>query len=211
MRTAKTKRPRRSTSKTPPRKPRRIPKLCHHKATDNGYVVLLNDKATCLGKFGRPETVEKYHQVIAEWTTNGRQMVREPNDITIKEVIARFWLHAETYYVKPDGRPTTELGNFQDALKFLKELYAELGDVALGTFITVKCALDAPCELLLGVVVAGHGVVVPADGRRTGAVAPWCQNFNVDPLVVAPAGHDSEVACFARQVDSRDTHGVCFK
>jgi len=44
--------------------------------------------------------------------------------MTVKELIARFWLHAETYYRDPDGSVSRELDNIRDALRLVKELFA---------------------------------------------------------------------------------------
>ena len=76
----------------------RIPKLRHHKATGQAYVVL-NGKAIYFGPSGTPEATEKYHQSIAEWIAAGRQLDQPLDDITINEIIARFWEHAQRYYV----------------------------------------------------------------------------------------------------------------
>jgi len=63
----------------------RIPKLRHHKATGQAYVVL-NGKAIYFGPAGTSEAEQKYHQAIAEWLAAGRQHPQPPTDITIKEV-----------------------------------------------------------------------------------------------------------------------------
>ncbi len=72
---------------------RRAPSLRHHKASGQGYVVL-NGKAVYLGRYDTPEARQKYHQVISEWMAAGNQLPAEPNQITVKEVIACFWTHA---------------------------------------------------------------------------------------------------------------------
>jgi len=107
----------------------RIPKLRHHKASGQGYVVL-NDQAVYLGKFDLPDTRRKYHQIIAEWVAAGGQMPVEADSITITELLGRFWRHAEKYYITHDGRPTSELETLRMALRPLKALYghAEVSD-----------------------------------------------------------------------------------
>ena len=100
----------------------RIPKLRHHKATGQAYVVL-NEKAIYFGPSGTIEATEKYHQAIAEWIAAGRQLDQPQDDITINEIIARFWEHAQGYYVRPDGTPTWEINNFRQALRPLQKLY----------------------------------------------------------------------------------------
>ncbi len=93
----------------------RVPVLRHHKASGQGYVVL-NGQAVYLGKFGKAETSQKYHRTIAEWIDSGRQLRQAPEIITVKEVVSRFWIHAEEYYRGPDGKLSSEVDNFKLAL-----------------------------------------------------------------------------------------------
>jgi len=108
-----------------------------HKASGRAYTVL-NGKAVYCGEHGTPEAEQCYHQVIAEWMASGRQIPGDPEQITIKELIARFWLHAEQYYrTLTDGR-VKELEQFRLALRPVKELYgntpvADFGPRALKT------------------------------------------------------------------------------
>ena len=46
-----------------------------------------------------------------------------PSDLSVNEVILRFWRHAEMHYRHPDGTPTGELDNFRDSLRPLRQLY----------------------------------------------------------------------------------------
>ncbi len=119
----------------PLNKPPRVPKLRTHKATGQGYVVL-NGQAVYLGRAGLSETERRYHQVIAEWLAAGQQPKVQPADITVKELLARYWVHARGYYRDAGGRPTTQLHVLRSALKPLRELYgesraAEFGPLAL--------------------------------------------------------------------------------
>ena len=63
--------------------------------------------------------------MVAEWLSNDPQLPCLADDLTVLEVIARFWTHAETFYRKVDGTPTSELDNFRQALRPLKALYAD--------------------------------------------------------------------------------------
>jgi integrase len=114
---------------------KRTPKLRHHKATGQAYAVL-NKKYIFFGLYGTPEATQKYHQTIAEWLAAGKHVGQSPDDITINEIIARFWKYAQGYYVRPDGTPTYEINNFRQALRPLQVLYgatraAEFGPRAL--------------------------------------------------------------------------------
>jgi len=111
-------------TRRPPKNGPRVPSLRHHKASGQGYVVL-NGKPIYLGRHGDPATAQKYHQVIAEWLAAGRQMPIDPEQITVKELLARFWRYARAYYVRADGRPTSELASLRAAFRPLRELYAE--------------------------------------------------------------------------------------
>ncbi len=102
---------------------RRVPSLRFHKASGQMYVVL-SGKAIYCGRPDAPATEQNYHQAIAEWIAAGKQLPANPDVLTIKELIARFWVHAEGYYrTVTDGR-IKELEQFALALRPLKELYA---------------------------------------------------------------------------------------
>jgi len=101
-----------------------VPSLRLHKASGQAYVVL-SGKAIYCGKPGDPSTDQRYHQALAEWLAAGRQLPADPQLITVKELLARFWVHAEHYYrTLTDGR-SKELEQFRVALRPIKELYAE--------------------------------------------------------------------------------------
>jgi integrase len=121
--------------KNNPANPQRVPKLRHHKASGQAYVVL-NGNAVYLGKHGTAEATEKYHQTIGEWLASGRARASEPEHITVKEIVARYWRFAQGYYVRGDGSPGYEVNNIRQALRPLKELYghskaADFGPLAL--------------------------------------------------------------------------------
>ncbi len=99
----------------------RTPKLRHHKATGQAYVVL-SGKALYFGPWGTDEAVESYHRVLAEWHAAGKNHTAT-EDITINELLARFWSHVESYYVGRDGKPTSEQDCQRYALQPLAKLY----------------------------------------------------------------------------------------
>jgi len=121
--------PRRHTKDS--EKNRRVPSLRSHKASGQAYVVL-SGKAFYCGKPDDPATEQRYHKVLAEWMAAGRQLPANPNTITVKELLARFWTHAEQYYrTLTDGR-AKELEQFRLALRPLKELYGQTLAVDFG-------------------------------------------------------------------------------
>jgi integrase len=107
------------------------PKLRHHKATGQAYVVL-NGHAIYFGRYGTEEVMENYHKTVAEWLSCGKQVAVEGADITLNEILARFWVHAENYYRGPDGNPTTELDSLRYAFRPLSKLYANTAAASFG-------------------------------------------------------------------------------
>ena len=117
------------------KRPRHIPSLRLHRPSSRGYVEL-NRKRQYLGPYNDPETRLKYERIVSEWLIRNRRPEVSKYDITVVELIDRFWIHAEAYYRKPDGTPTTSISCFRMALKPLKRLYgstrvAEFGPMAL--------------------------------------------------------------------------------
>ena len=114
---------------------RRIPKLRHHTATGQGYVQL-GARFIYLGRYDDPETLEKYHRTLAEWVAAGRQQPVPQEQLTVKELLARFWVWAVDYYA--DGSDGSELCKYRRAARPLKQLYgesraADFGPLALQT------------------------------------------------------------------------------
>ena len=97
--------------------------------------VELNGQRIYLGRYGTLASKEKYHQLLAEWNSRGGALVPPPDEITLTELLAHFWTHAESYYRKPDGRPTSEQSNLRRAIKLLKTLY---GSLAVADFTPAK-------------------------------------------------------------------------
>lgn len=104
--------------------PTRIPSYRLHKSSGRA-VVTIDRRDVFLGRHGTPESRRKYDRIISEWIGAGRQLPVAAEDLTIIELIARFWTYAESTYRKRDGTPSTELDNFKQALRPLKALYAD--------------------------------------------------------------------------------------
>ncbi len=109
----------------------KVPSLKLHKATGQGYV-RIDGRMISLGKFGLPETQQRYHQLIAEWLATGYHLRIDAEEITVIELCSRFWKHAQQYYRKPDGTPGKELAHFKRAFKALKKLYGRANAVDFG-------------------------------------------------------------------------------
>lgn len=98
--------------------------------------VELNGARHYLGCYDTPESKQKYHRLLAEWSAAGQQLPVATDVITILELAARFLVHAKSYYVKPDGTQSHEYANFKPVLKLLNEMYGdkrvnEFGPLAL--------------------------------------------------------------------------------
>jgi integrase len=62
--------------------------------------------------------------LIGEWLANGRQLPEPGKDLSIAEVMARYWPWVRSYYRRPDGTETQEVSGFFYSLRPLKHLYA---------------------------------------------------------------------------------------
>ena len=103
----------------------KLPADRQHKARGLA-VVTLNGKDIYLGPYGTSASKAEYDRVISEWIANGRRLL-EPRDdlkpdLTITELIAAYWRHAQSYYVK-DGSPTSEQVWIKLAMRPLRRLY----------------------------------------------------------------------------------------
>ena len=91
-----------------------------------------------LGVYKSPESMNAYHRVVAEWIESGRSQLlpATSQEITIAELVAKYWEHAKTYYRRADGKASKELDLYHQSLKPLLKLYetsrvAEFGPRAL--------------------------------------------------------------------------------
>ena len=124
-------------------RPRGIPTYRRHKQSGQAIVTLSSPdgdrRDVLLGTYGSAESRQEYARVVAEWQANARRVsVARSADLTVAELMAAFWDHAVQHYRRPDGSPTSELGNYRLAFRPLKELYAhtpaiDFGPLALRT------------------------------------------------------------------------------
>ncbi len=128
------------------RKPR-VPKLCLHKPTGQGYVRLGGRVFYC-GRYGSDEAAADYDRRIAEWLQANRtaprtptQAARDPHLPIVAEIAAAFFTHARAYYVK-NGRATSEVHSIQAALKSVVRLFGELPAVDFGPKCLKLCRQD---------------------------------------------------------------------
>lgn len=104
----------------------RTPQYCRHRASGQA-VVRIDGRDHYLGTFETKASRAKYHQLIAEWESRGRQSPQPASaEISIAQLIAAYWRHAKRHYRLADGSESTELSVLRLTLRALHELYAEL-------------------------------------------------------------------------------------
>lgn len=115
-----------------PRLSSATPKYCLHRASGQA-VVTIAGKDCYLGPWKSKGSRVEYDRLIGEWLTAGRPSVATapPNEITVTEVVVRFWRHAKAYYCK-HGRDTGTADNYKPVLSLLKTRYGHTPAAAFG-------------------------------------------------------------------------------
>src|SRR4051794_2960284 len=113
-------------------RPTSVPKLTLHKASGKAVVRLSGVDVYC-GTFGTPEAKAVYDRAVAEWLARGRtpdparqkgEVVGAPQPgVSVNEVLLAFWRHAEQHYRTPDGKPTSQLAEYRQTIRVVRELY----------------------------------------------------------------------------------------
>src|SRR5437870_4087544 len=105
-----------------------VPKYRHYKPKDLG-VVRIDGRDHYLGKFGTPESYEKYHRLLAERYARGpatppanQECQPGADSLTITELCDGYYRHCERYYVK-DGQATNQVRMIRLSLEILRSLY----------------------------------------------------------------------------------------
>jgi integrase len=114
-----------------PHKPH-VPAYRLHKQSGQAIVTLV-DAATgrrrdrLLGRYGTAASKAEYKRVVLDWEANGRCLpdAAAAADLTVAELIGRYWQHVQTYYRRPDGSPTGEVQCFRYALRPLAHLHGQ--------------------------------------------------------------------------------------
>lgn len=119
-----------------PRLKNAVPKYRRHKASGQA-VVTIAGADHYLGKFNSKPSRMLYDRLVGEWLASGRQgPPPSPEDLTVTELISRFWKHAKAFYRRADGTPTETADNMRPALRELRRVYGtvtvdEFGPIAL--------------------------------------------------------------------------------
>jgi integrase len=114
---------------------RQVPKYRRQKRpySDSAFVEI-NGKRIYLGPHGTKESVMRYQQVLAEAAAGILPQTNKSKStpISITQICDLFMSHAASYYLKPDGKPTSEVPILKMAIKPLRELYGESPAVDFG-------------------------------------------------------------------------------
>jgi integrase len=109
----------------------RVPSYRLHKQSGQGVVTLPDGlggrRDVLLGRYDSEESKAEYQRVLVEWEANGRRLpAREaPSDLTVAELIERFWRWSEGYYRRADGTPTSEVDALRHSLRPLNYLHGQ--------------------------------------------------------------------------------------
>src|ERR1039458_6664266 len=100
------------------------PAYRHYKPKDLA-VVRIEGRDHYLGKFGSPESYEKYHRILAEryakvpTAVANKKAVPRSEVETVTELCVGYYTHACAYYTK-HGKPTSQVVLIKLALKTLR-------------------------------------------------------------------------------------------
>ena len=86
---------------------------------DLAFVEFKNGPRVYLGTYDSEESRHKYHRVLAEWHATGHAETRSPSDLTVTELVERFWHFAQATYLPP----SKECDSFRAPLKLLRDFY----------------------------------------------------------------------------------------
>ena len=102
-------------------------------------VVTLNGQDVYLGKHDSPESRAEYDRLIAEWLVGGRRLPTRPavhqagtTGFTVNELLLAYFLHVEAHYRRADGTPTSEVREYRQTLRIVKQLYGHTPAAAFG-------------------------------------------------------------------------------
>jgi len=99
-------------------RPKKKPSYLLHKPSGQAYA-RLNGQVVYLGKYGSPESRDRYDDVVASWL-EGQSADRFT--IFVDELALQYLTHCEGYYVK-DGEPTSEISSTRYALRVVVRLF----------------------------------------------------------------------------------------
>jgi integrase len=103
----------------------RTPKYRLHKASGQA-LVQLDGRRIYLGKYGTPESKERYRRLVTKWLSQTSDKASKPypvhRELSVSELLAEYVRHAKSYYVK-NGELTDEIYGIRAAFRPLRELF----------------------------------------------------------------------------------------
>lgn len=151
-----------------------IPCYRRHSQRNLGFIEVNGRRTYFPGKYKSAESRQAYRRFLAEWEINSRQAPPPPEaEITVTELVARFWKWACGYYVK-NGRSTGGAENMKPTLTLLKESYGHTRAVDFGPL-----ALKAMMERFVQHGLSRRGV---NDGmHRIRKIFKWAASEQILP------------------------------
>jgi integrase len=120
-----------------PAKP--VPSYRLHKQSGQAVVTIRTPdgrrKDVLLGKYNSAESLEEYTRLVAQLRV-GMPVGPPAPELTVNEVLLRFWEFAQKHYRRPDGTPTSEVYEYRVVIRTLRGLYgttpaSDFGPLAL--------------------------------------------------------------------------------
>lgn len=112
------------------RNPDGSPKMLRR--SDGRAAVVIAGRWIYLGKYGAPETEQRYHRLIAEWKATGTVAQPESNHaapaLTVRKLAEMYQRHAADYY----GPDSAEPLQVRYALEPMTRLYGDIGAAVFG-------------------------------------------------------------------------------
>lgn len=104
---------------------KRVPKYRRQRRPDGTDLafVELSGRRVYLGAYGTPESRQAYERAVAEWNAGGRHPAVATAEITVAELLARWWTHADGVYRSADGTKTSTPHCYRSALRPVRSLY----------------------------------------------------------------------------------------
>jgi integrase len=159
-----------------------------------------------LGTWGTAASRAEYQRVCAVLAANAGVYPSDAPDVTINEVLLAYFRHAEAYYRRPDGSPTSSLATVRLVARAVRTLFgpAPAADFGVRELLAVRTAMVAAgltrreVNRRVGVVrrlfrwAAAEGMVPPAVFQALGAVEGLRAGRTdaADPEPVGPVAAD---------------------
>ena len=96
---------------------RRVPKYGFHRGTGQARV-RIDGKDIWLGKYGTPESMERYAKAVSDWQ---QSTIEQPAEVTFGQLAMLYKQYAKAHYRK-NGKLTSEYGLVSYAMKWMNQV-----------------------------------------------------------------------------------------